>query len=88
MTAIMTGEKTLAGVIAIDKTARRNDCKSARGHGLHTLLEQAEQAGRSTGIVTTTRLTHATPAAIEATATPALPASLARLASGCCSAEM
>lgn len=66
MTAIMTGEKTLAGVIAIDKTARRNDCESARGHALHTLLEQAEQAGRSTGIVTTTRLTQATPAATYA----------------------
>jgi len=66
MSAIMTGEKTLAGVIAVDETARRNDCKRARGHSLRTLLEQAEQESRSTGIVTTTRLTHATPAATYA----------------------
>jgi alkaline phosphatase len=66
MSAIMTGEKTRAGVIAIDATARRNDCQAARGHALPTLLELAEQEGRSTGIVTTTRLTHATPAATYA----------------------
>jgi alkaline phosphatase len=66
MSAIMTGEKTRAGVIAVDSTARRNDCEAARGHTLRTLLELAEQQGRSTGIVTTTRLTHATPAATYA----------------------
>jgi alkaline phosphatase len=66
MSAIMTGAKTRAGVIAIDATTRRTDCQSAREHALRTLLEQAEQEGRSTGIVTTTRLTHATPAATYA----------------------
>ncbi len=63
MSAIMTGEKTRAGVISINKHSRRNDCKSARGKSLQTFLEYAEQAGKSTGVVTTTRLTHATPAA-------------------------
>jgi alkaline phosphatase len=66
MSAIMTGEKTRAGVIAVDSTVQRGDCASARGHGLETLLEQAERQGLSTGIVTTTRLTHATPAATYA----------------------
>ncbi len=66
MSAIMTGEKTRAGLIAVDATVRRNDCAAARGHAVHTLLELAEQEGRSTGIVTTTRLTHATPAATYA----------------------
>ncbi len=66
MTAIMTGAKTRAGVIAEDSDARRHDCAGARGHELQTLLELAEQKGLSTGIVTTTRLTHATPAATYA----------------------
>jgi alkaline phosphatase len=66
MTAIMTGEKTLAGVIAEDENIRRGDCNSARDHGLQTLLELAESRGKSTGIVTTTRITHATPAATYA----------------------
>ncbi len=66
MTAMMTGEKTRAGVIAQDGRARRGDCAGARGHELRTLLELAEQKGLATGIVTTTRLTHATPAATYA----------------------
>ncbi|MDE2178766.1 MAG: alkaline phosphatase [Xanthomonadaceae bacterium] len=63
MTAIMTGVKTQAGFIGVDQTARRGDCASARGAGLMTLLELAARAGLATGAVTTTRLTHATPAA-------------------------
>ena len=63
MTAIMTGVKTRAGFIGVDQTARRGDCASARGAGLTTLLELAARAGLATGAVTTTRITHATPAA-------------------------
>jgi alkaline phosphatase len=66
MSAIMTGEKTRAGVIAVDQFVRRNDCRAARDHELTTLLEQAELEHKSTGIVTTARLTHATPAATYA----------------------
>ncbi len=66
MSAIMTGVKTKAGLIAMDQTIRVNECTSTRGHRLQTLLEQAELADKSTGIVTTSRLTHATPAATYA----------------------
>lgn len=66
MTAMMTGEKTKAGVISVDRTVTRGDCASAKGHSLRTFLEEAEIAGKSTGVVTTTRLTHATPAATYA----------------------
>jgi alkaline phosphatase len=66
MSAIMTGEKTRAGVIAVNADSRRNDCRSAQGKALLTLLELAEQTGKSTGIVSTARLTHATPAATYA----------------------
>ena len=63
MTAMMTGVKTRAGVINIDETALRGDCASSQGHELTTLLEQMEMQGRATGIVSTARITHATPAA-------------------------
>jgi len=63
MTAIMTGSKTKAGFIGISQVAKRGDCASARGHELVTALELAEAAGMATGAVTTTRITHATPAA-------------------------
>ena len=66
MSAIMTGEKTRAGVISVNQYSRRTDCRSSQGKSLPTFLEYAEQAGKSTGVVTTTRLTHATPAATYA----------------------
>ena len=65
-TAILTGSKTQAGFIGIGKDAERGNCASARGNHLQTALELAEAAGMSTGVVTTTRLTHATPAAAYA----------------------
>ena len=61
-TAIMTGQKTNAGFIGVSSDARRKDCASATGKHLPSVLELAESSGRSTGVVTTTRLTHATPA--------------------------
>ena len=66
MTAMMTGVKTDAGVIGVDEDAVRGDCSSATGNELVTALELAEIAGKSTGVVTTARITHATPAATYA----------------------
>lgn len=63
MTAMMSGVKTRAGVIGVDSEALRTDCASARGTEVPTLLGLAQRAGMGTGIVTTTRITHATPAA-------------------------
>jgi len=63
MTAIMSGIKTRAGVIGVDQVANRGDCASSRGHEVVTALELAAKAGQATGVVTTTRITHATPAA-------------------------
>jgi alkaline phosphatase len=65
-TALLTGSKTRAGFIGIGKDAERGNCASARGKHLQTALELAESGGRSTGVVSTTRLTHATPAATYA----------------------
>ena len=66
MTAIITGVKTDAGIIAVDEKVKRGDCKTVAGNELMSALELAELAGRSTGFVTTTRVTHATPAATYA----------------------
>ncbi|MFK2906027.1 alkaline phosphatase [Dyella ginsengisoli] len=63
MTAIMTGVKTRAGYIGVSQVPRRDDCAGSRGQELVTTLELAAAAGMSTGAVTTTRITHATPAA-------------------------
>ena len=66
MTAIVTGEKTRAGVISVDASVERGDFSRANAHRLETIVEIAEDRGRSTGLVTTTSVTHATPAALYA----------------------
>lgn len=66
MSAIMTGAKTRAGVISVDASVARGDCGASQGHAVTTLLERAERAGRATGIISTARVTHATPAATYA----------------------
>lgn len=66
MTALMTGVKTKAGVLSLGPEVQRGATKNLDAHRLVTLLERAEYTGRATGIVTTARLTHATPAACYA----------------------
>lgn len=66
MSAIMTGVKTRAGVISLGPEAIVGQCDGVADAALPSLLEQAEQKGLATGIVTTTRITHATPAATYA----------------------
>ena len=66
MTALVTGYKARAGVLSVGPTAARGDCDAARQHELTTLFEEAEQQGLNTGVVSTARITHATPAAAYA----------------------
>ncbi len=82
MTAMITGIKTRAGLISVPEQIARADCDAYLNDeqaDLITALELAEIAGKATGIVSTARLTHATPAATyaksperdwEATTTP------------------
>lgn len=65
-TAILAGIKTRNGIIGIGPEARSGDCESGRGREAPSLLAIAQASGRATGIVTTTRITHATPAATYA----------------------
>ncbi len=66
MTALMSGVKTDVGVIGVGENIVRGDCSTVAGNELVTALELAEMAGMSTGVVSTARITHATPASTYA----------------------
>ena len=66
MTAMVSGVKTDAGVLGVNEDVVRKDCASVKGNELVTALELAEVRGLSTGVVSTARITHATPAATYA----------------------
>ena len=63
MSAIMTGHKTRSGVISVSPKYEKGDCKSVFEDPPKTLFEHASEAGYSTGVVTTSRVTDATAAA-------------------------
>lgn len=65
-TAIHSGVKTRAGVINIGRGTARGDCRESRAHELTSLGHVVAEADRAVGIVSTTRLTHATPATVYA----------------------
>jgi alkaline phosphatase len=64
-TAMTAGIKTLSGVLGVTYGVAR-ECPSIAEHKVTTLFDLAEAAGRATGVVTTTSITHATPAAAYA----------------------
>lgn len=66
MSAIITGVKTDEGVFGVNQNVVRGDYRTVKGNETKTLLEMAEENGKSTGVVTTARLTHATPGACYA----------------------
>ena len=64
MTAMMTGYNTNAGVLGLDETTEFVDFnKDGDGKRLWTLLEQAKREDMRVGVISTARITHATPAA-------------------------
>jgi len=65
-TAMLSGQKTLAGVIGVDSSVVRANCASEKAAIIPSIVELAERQGISTGIVSTARITHATPAAAYA----------------------
>ncbi len=64
--ALNTGVKTRIGVINTAPTQPNSQCAGAMETALTPLAYYAEKAGLATGIVSTARLTHATPAAVYA----------------------
>lgn len=68
MTAMVTGYKGRDGQVSVDHTTNYDECDQAviNQKTLTTILEQSAAAGKSTGVVSTARITHATPAATYA----------------------
>lgn len=66
ISAMATGVKTRAGVINVDQSLPRGDCGRLAERSLLSVMELARDAGMGTGVVTTTRITHATPSAAYA----------------------
>ncbi len=64
--AMLTGVKTRSGVLSISAEAPRGDCEAALRSAVPTIAELAEKNGMSTGVVSTARVTHATPGAVYA----------------------
>ncbi len=62
MTAIVSGVKTQTAVLGVDEHVQRGNYKSVAAASVLTILEEAEDRGLATGIVSTAALTHATPA--------------------------
>jgi alkaline phosphatase len=79
-TALVSGERVSSGVIGMNAATRPGCSRATRDDGtpnpthpcdaasapVRTLLDVAHANGRAVGIVTTTRITHATPAALYA----------------------
>jgi alkaline phosphatase len=64
--AMVTGVKTKNDIIGLNQEAMVSDCEASKGKDVTTLFELAETAGKSTGVISTARITHATPAATYA----------------------
>ena len=65
-TAIVSGVKTLNGVIGVGPQAVEDNCEATEPYKVKSLFEMAEDKGYATGIVSTATITHATPAATYA----------------------
>lgn len=65
-TAMCSGIKTKAYVLGVDERVTTGDWTTVEASRRRTLFEEAEERGLATGLVTTTRVTHATPAACYA----------------------
>jgi len=65
-TAMMSGIKTKAGIIGVTEDVNRGDCSTLPGNTVASLNEIMTEMGKETGIVSTARITHATPASAYA----------------------
>ncbi|XP_071995660.1 alkaline phosphatase-like [Engystomops pustulosus] len=65
-TAYLCGVKANSGTLGVSAAARYGVCTSANGNEVESILHRAKLEGKSVGIVTTTRVQHASPAATYA----------------------
>ncbi|KAI0233362.1 Alkaline phosphatase, tissue-nonspecific isozyme [Lamellibrachia satsuma] len=60
--AFLCGVKANFGVIGVNENVFRGDCSKVAGNEVDSILRKSIKAQKWTGVVTTTRVTHATPA--------------------------
>ncbi|XP_045593013.2 alkaline phosphatase [Procambarus clarkii] len=67
-TAFLCGIKANYYTLGVDSSVKLQDCPASKNTRAHvsSILQWAQFAGMTTGLVTTTRVTHATPAALYA----------------------
>ncbi|KAM3930925.1 intestinal-type alkaline phosphatase 1-like [Leptodactylus fuscus] len=65
-TAYLCGVKSNSGTLGVSAAATYGVCETANGNEVTSILHRAKLAGKSVGIVTTTRVQHASPAAAYA----------------------
>ncbi|KAF5908739.1 alkaline phosphatase-like, partial [Clarias magur] len=65
-TAYLCGVKANEGTVGVSAAAVRGHCNTTHGNEVTSILKWAKDAGKSVGIVTTTRINHATPSAAYA----------------------
>lgn len=65
-TAMTSGVKAPNGTIGVAQKAVYANCSTVAGNEVTSIFEQAEAAGLATGVVSTARITHATPASTYA----------------------
>ncbi|KAI4878349.1 hypothetical protein NFI96_033698 [Prochilodus magdalenae] len=65
-TAYLCGVKANEGTLGVSAAAVRGQCNTTQGNEVTSILRWAKDAGKSVGIVTTTRVNHATPSAAYA----------------------
>ncbi|MHA7820817.1 MAG: alkaline phosphatase [Erythrobacter sp.] len=68
-TAMHSGQKTNIGYLGVGPAAARGSCAGELAHPLPLLGEEVKQRGLALGIVSTARITHATPASVYARST-------------------
>ncbi|XP_005988748.2 alkaline phosphatase, tissue-nonspecific isozyme [Latimeria chalumnae] len=65
-TAYLCGVKANEGTLGVTAATVRGQCNTTTGNEVTSILRWAKDAGKAVGIVTTTRVTHATPSAAYA----------------------
>ncbi|GEA60124.1 alkaline phosphatase [Vibrio comitans] len=65
-TAMVSGVKTSSGVLGVNEKVKRGFCNNVEENKVKSAFQSAADNGLSVGLVTTTRITHATPAAAYA----------------------
>ncbi|XP_041837065.1 alkaline phosphatase, tissue-nonspecific isozyme [Melanotaenia boesemani] len=65
-TAYLCGVKANEGTVGVSAASVRSQCNTTEGNEVTSILRWAKDSGKSVGIVTTTRVNHATPSAAYA----------------------